>query len=162
MWNKMEKFGDTQLGAGEERHRNQRGAHAQPRYFKMTSRTLLLFLLLMVGIVFAIINFILFALTENKDDTPTTSKRVVAEFVHRGVFDDDKIHSLMKSYAGLMPDDCEQDVGFEYDKQYNFSIFTLHSVCDILSNITVEEGARVSVNAPSVPYYWEFSPLHQF
>jgi hypothetical protein len=115
MWNKMEKFGDTQLGAGEDRQRNQRGAHAQPRYFKMTSRTLLLFLLLMVGIVFAIINIILFSLTENKDDTPTTSKRVVVEFVHRGVFDDDKIHSLMKSYAGLMPDDCEQDVGFEYD-----------------------------------------------
>ena len=99
----MEKFDDTQLGADEERHRYQRGAHAQPRYFKMTSRTLLLFLLLMVGIVFAIINFILFTFTENKDDIPTTSKRVVVEFVHRGVFDDDKIHSLMKSYAGLMP-----------------------------------------------------------
>jgi hypothetical protein len=99
MWNKMEKFGDTQLGAGEDRQRNQRGAHAQPRYFKMTSRTLLLFLLLMVGIVFAIINIILFSLTENKDDTPTTSKRVVAEFVHRGVFDDDKIHRLDIAYG---------------------------------------------------------------
>jgi hypothetical protein len=131
MWNEMQKFDDIQLGAGEDRQHNQRGAKAQPRYFKMTSRGLLLFLLLMVGIVFAIINFILFALTENKDDTPTTSKRVVAEIVHRGFFDDEQVHLLMNSYTRLVPDDCEQHVGFEYDKQYNFSIFTLNSLCEL-------------------------------
>jgi hypothetical protein len=94
--------------------------------------------------------------TKNNNDAPT-SKRVVAEIIHRGCFDDDQVHLLMKSYAGIQPDGCEQDMGFEYDKRYIFSIFTLNSLCDLLSTITVEEGAKVSVNAPSVQYYWDFS-----
>jgi hypothetical protein len=78
------------LGA-EENGQEHRVPKAHRRNLKMTSRCLLLFLLLMVGVVFAIINFVL--LSENVD-APTTSKRVVAEFVHRGVFDDDKIHRI--------------------------------------------------------------------
>ena len=112
--------------------------------------------LLLTGACFTIINFVLLNETKS-NNAPTNSKRIVAEIVHRGFFDDEQVHLLMNSYARLVPDDCEQHVGFEYDKQYNFSIFTLNSLCELLPNITVEDGAKVSVNAPNVPYYWDFS-----
>jgi hypothetical protein len=56
-------------------------AAAPPRSIKITYRGLLLVLLL-AGVCFAILNITLYSLTENI--TPT-SKRVVAEIVHRGV-----------------------------------------------------------------------------
>jgi hypothetical protein len=125
-------------------------AAAPPRSIKITYRGGLM----LAGVCLAILIIALYNLTENMAQT---SKGVVAEIVHRGVYDDERIHLLMKSYARLVLDDCEQHVRFEYDKRYNFSFFTLNSVCDILSNITVEDGAKVSVITPSVPYYWEFS-----
>jgi hypothetical protein len=128
MWSERQ-FDDPRYGGGEDPRQLKQRPPAPPRFFKMTSRGLLIFLLL-TGACFTIINFVLLNTTKS-NNAPTTSKRIVAEIVHRGFFDDEQVHLLMNSYARLVPDDCEQHVGFEYDKQYNFSIFTLNSLCEL-------------------------------